>query len=86
LDNTITDYRACFGSGAGRRVLGHLLIEAGYFDTDLQTEGEIAVQNFAKKILRNLGLFEIELDDEGKPKQVKGIDGYINGLFGVDHG
>jgi hypothetical protein len=79
LDNTTTDYRTCFGTDAGHRVLGHLLLEAGYFDTDLSTEGEIAVRNFAQKIVCNLGLFNMK---EGK---IVGIDSYINGLFGVEY-
>ncbi len=49
-------YRQCFMTDAGKRVLGDILINAGYFDTDLTTEGEIAVQNFAKRIVKKLGV------------------------------
>ncbi len=52
----IASYRACFMSDPGQRVLGDLLIQAGYFDTDLQTEGEVAVQNFAKLIIKKMGI------------------------------
>ncbi len=55
-DNTVTSYRTCFGTDAGKRVLGDILMDAGYFDTDLTTEGEIAVQNFVKRIVKKLGV------------------------------
>jgi hypothetical protein len=48
--------RECFSTAAGRKVLGQLLIDAGYFDTDLKTPEELAVENYAKKILTNMGL------------------------------
>ena len=78
MDSTITDFRTCFGTDAGRRVLGHLLIEGGYFDSDLETEGELAVQNFTKRIFRNLGICS-------KPESVRG---YIDKLFeiGIENG
>lgn len=53
---TVTSYRACFGTDAGKRVLGDILINAGYFDTDLTTQEEQAVQNFAKGIVKKLGI------------------------------
>jgi len=56
IDNQITSYRQCFTTGAGRRVLAHLLIEAGYFDCDLKTTEELAVLNFAKRIIKNMGI------------------------------
>ncbi len=49
-------YRACFSTDAGKYVLGDLLKHCGYFDTDLKTSEEIAVQNFVKKILMNMGV------------------------------
>jgi len=73
----VTDYRTCFGgSDSGKRVLGHLLAEAGYFDTDLKTPEEQAVLNYAKKILANLGIFSIK--EDGK---VEGIDVFVNKIF-----
>jgi hypothetical protein len=41
---------------AGKFVLGDLLKHCGYFDTDLGTTEEIAVQNFVKKMLMNMGI------------------------------
>jgi len=65
-DTTVVDYRATFSTDAGKRVLAHLLLESGYFDCDLKTEGEIAVLNFVKKIIRNLGICT-------EPKDVAGF-------------
>ncbi len=56
--STVSSTRACFSTDAGKRALGQILIDAGYFDADLKTEGEIAVQNFAKQIVKNLGIFQ----------------------------
>lgn len=71
----IASYRTCFSTDAGKRVLGHLMSEAGYFDTDLKTVEELAVLNYAKKILVNIGLFSI------KENKVIGIDSFVNKLF-----
>ena len=62
-DSHITSYRTCFSTDAGRRVLGDLLIQAGYFDTDLKTAEELAVLNFVKNIIKNMGV-------AGHPKDV----------------
>jgi len=56
MNEQITTYRQTFMTDSGRRVLAHLLTEAGYFDCDLKTPEEIAVLNFAKKIIKNLGI------------------------------
>ena len=56
MDVGTASYRECFMSDAGHRVLGEILINGGYFDTDLSTEGEIAVQNFVKGIVKKLGI------------------------------
>jgi hypothetical protein len=32
-------------------------MEAGLFDTDIKTPEEVAVENYAKQILKNMGLF-----------------------------
>ena len=71
MDNTVASHRACFGTDAGKRVLGQILIDGGYFDTDLKTEGEIAVQNFVKGIVKNLGIFN----------DPKDVSGYIQKLM-----
>ncbi len=69
----VSSYRMCFMTDAGRRVLGDLLIQAGYFDTDLSTDGEIAVQNYAKRIVKKLGICDT-------PEKVTE---YVNGLFNL---
>lgn len=54
------DYRTCFSTGSGKTVLTDILMEAGYFDTDLKTAEEIAVENFAKKIIHKLGVYDVK--------------------------
>ncbi len=71
MDNTVTSYRTCFSTDSGKRVLGHILLEAGYFDTDLKTPEEQAVLNFVKKILHNTGVCNCP----------EGMDGFIQKLF-----
>ena len=70
MDNTVTSYRTCFGTDAGRRVLGDILINGGYFDNDLTTTEEIAVQNFVKTIVKKLGISGPD-----------SVDSYVNKLF-----
>ena len=73
LDYEITSYRTCFSTDAGKRVLTDILIQSGYFDTNLTTEGEIAVQNFAKRIIKKLGIGDT-------PQKA---DEYVNNLFNL---
>ena len=63
---------------AGRRVLGHLLLDAGYFDADLTSVEEIAVRNFVIWILHNCGI--------GRRPQT--MSGFVNKLFelGIEDG
>ena len=70
-DSQTVSYRQCFTSDAGRWTLGDILINGGYFDTDLKTEGEIAVQNFVKRIVKKLGICSTP----------ESISEYINKLF-----
>lgn len=56
MDKTIVDYRTCFMTDAGRRVLGNILLEAGYFRTDISRPDDIAVWNFANMILQKCGI------------------------------
>jgi len=65
-------FRACFSTPAGQMALGWILIEAGYFDTDLKTTEEVAVESFAKKILKNLGVYNLST-----------VDCFVNGLFRI---
>ena len=69
-DATVIDYRTCFSTDAGMRVLADLLKHSGYFDADIKSEGEIAVQNFIKTVLKNLGIY-----------QEKGKYSYVQKLF-----
>ncbi len=73
MDETVASYRQCFMTDAGRRVLGDLLITSGYFDSNLTTKGEIAVQNFAKRIVKKLGI----CDTPDK------VNEYVNGLLNL---
>ena len=52
------DYRNCFSSDVGKRVLGHMLLEAGFFDSDLKTSDELAVENFMKNVLKIIGVYD----------------------------
>jgi hypothetical protein len=52
----LVSYRTCFSTDAGQRVLADILAEGGYFDNDLSTEGEIAVQNFVQTIVKKCGV------------------------------
>jgi hypothetical protein len=63
-------YRQCFGTDSGKKVLGHMLIQAGHFDADLAGEGEIAIHNFMNMILNNAGIYSVE-----------NVDGYVQKLF-----
>ena len=69
---TQMDYRNCFSTDVGRRVLGHMLLDAGFFDADLKTSEEIAVENYVKNILKIMGVY----DDPAKIGQI--VNGFIN--------
>lgn len=49
-------YRKCFFASAGQATLGQMLVDAGYFDTNMKTTEELAVLNYVKTILKNCGL------------------------------
>lgn len=59
-DRLKIEYRTCFSTGSGKVVLTDLLMEAGYFDADLKTTEEIAVENFVKKIIHKLGIYDVK--------------------------
>ena len=72
-DETQTNFRRTFMTEPGQRTLGLLLIQAGYFDTDLKTPEQLAVLNFVKEhILKNCGLLKLE-----------NIDSYVRKLFEI---
>ena len=60
-DNTTTQYyRDCFGSDSGKKVLAHLLADMGFYDDNIQTVDEMAVSNYARRILKRLGIIGTE--------------------------
>lgn len=59
MNEHIKDYRECFSTAAGKKVLAHLLADMGFFDDNVKPE-EIILQNYARKILKNLGILHIE--------------------------
>jgi hypothetical protein len=48
-------YRRTFDTDAGRQVLAHMLVELHFFD-ELVSEEEVALSNYARKLLNRLGL------------------------------
>ncbi len=55
------DYRVCFSTDAGKRVLADMLSEAGFF-TQLITPEQQAVENFMKCVLSSAGMCPVETD------------------------
>lgn len=49
-------YRRVFSGPHGNWVLTHMLVELGHFDTVSGSEAEVARQNYAKRILKHLGV------------------------------
>ena len=50
-------YRQCFSTDSGKKVLTDILIQCGYFDTDLHPDN-IYNLNIAHYILHSLGVFD----------------------------
>lgn len=63
IDNTTVDYRRCFSTTVGQRVLGNMLIEARFFEYTTTPE-EQAVENFMKTVLTKCGGYCVENIDE----------------------
>ena len=63
IDNTVVDYRRCFSTDAGQRVLGNMLVEAKFFEYT-ETPEEQAVENFVKTILTKCGAYNVQNIDE----------------------
>lgn len=63
IDHTVVDYKTCFSTDAGRRVLGNILVEAKFFEYTTTPE-EQAVENFVKTILSKCGVYYIGNIDE----------------------
>jgi len=72
-DQLKIDYRTCFTAKSGRMVLTDLLMDAGFFDDDLKTTEEAAVENFAKKILFKMGVYD--------KKDLKQQERFVDNLF-----
>ena len=51
----VQDFRAVFGSEAGRRVLSFMLADMHFFDEILSTEEERVLQNYARRLLAYCG-------------------------------
>ncbi len=79
VNDEVASYRTCFSTDAGRRTLGDILSEAGFFDTDLKTSEEMAVENFTKKILRKIGLCGEEPKSSWLSKE--NFDSFVQKLF-----
>lgn len=71
IDNTVVDYRRCFSTDAGQRVLGNMLVEAHFFEYT-ETPEEQAVENFMKTVLHKCGSYGIQ-----------GIDEYVRNLMNM---
>lgn len=70
-DQTVTFYRTCFCTDAGRKVLGNMLVEAKFFSKE-HTPEEQAVSNFMKTVLSKCGTYNIE-----------NVDDYVEGLLNL---
>ena len=55
-DTTVVDFRTCFGSDVGKRVLANMLLEANFFAHE-HTPEEQAVSNFMKTVLCKCGVY-----------------------------
>ncbi len=65
-------FRRCFGTNDGRRVLGMILMDLGYFDED-KTEKQAVLTNYAKRLLQRMGFTD-------KPEKVRQL---VDKLFEI---
>ena len=54
-------YRRCFGTPDGRLVLGHILMETGYFDSSVRAE-DLSLRNWGVRLVQTLVGFHEEPD------------------------
>lgn len=73
----VSDYREVFATDAGRRVLTHFLAEACFFSEALDEE-QHANCNFAKRLLRDMGIWT-----EGNAKEI--VDALIDNVEAKAH-
>lgn len=71
-DETRIYLRKCFNTPEGKRTLGWLLANSGYFDDNTKTTEQVAVVNFAKKILKEMGIYSLE-----------NISSYVEGIMNI---
>lgn len=74
---TVDDYKRCFSTDCGKRVLANMMTEAGFFDV-LATNEELAVENFMKIILSKTGCYPSE-----KKSSKDRIDGFVSNLLNM---
>lgn len=54
-------YREVFSSVNGKKVLGHILVELGFFDEVVPgDEPAVALQNYSKHLLYRCGIFKAD--------------------------
>jgi len=53
-------YRRVFSGPFGQKVLTHMLVELGHFDTVAGSDKEVALQNYAKVLLHRLGVWNAQ--------------------------
>lgn len=58
----IKKYRNAFGSGDGKEVLSHMLFELGLFEEISLSPEDMALKNYASRILKIIGGGEVQTD------------------------
>lgn len=59
-DKTTDYYRTVFCGADGIKVLAHILADTGFFDDTLKTPEEVALCNYGKRILKRLGIIDLQ--------------------------
>jgi len=59
-------YRAVFDTPMGAEVLNHMLFEMHFFSDEIQHPYEIALSNYAKRLLWYIGIWDTEYIDNPK--------------------
>ncbi len=75
--STVSDYKICFSSDVGQRVLANMMTEAKFFDV-INTPEEQAVENFIKIVLSKCGVYPAE----GKSSKER-IDTFVMKLMSM---
>jgi hypothetical protein len=71
------DYRVCFSTASGRKVLEDLIVRSGLLNPTQQT---VECANFVKEILNRCGLFE-HIAQEGGIQAHESVGALVNKLF-----